>query len=56
MVPLPGSGVWTGSVLAILFNVKPKRAIPAIIAGLLLAGILVLLITQGAIGALSFLL
>ncbi len=56
MIPLPGSGVWTGSLLAILFDIKPKHAIPAIVAGLLAAGVLVLLITQGTIGALSFLL
>lgn len=55
-VPLPGSGVWTGSVLAILFRLDRKRALPAIIGGLLVAGIIVLLITQGVLGALTFLL
>src|SRR3989338_6782100 len=32
-VPLPGSGVWTGSLLAILFGMKPKLSIPAILFG-----------------------
>ena len=56
MIPFPGSGVWTGSLLAILFDIKPQKAIPAIVAGLLAAGILVLLITNGVLGAWSFLL
>jgi uncharacterized membrane protein len=55
MIPLPGSGVWTGSVLAILFGVRRDHAIPAIIIGLLAAGGLVMLITKGTIGTLSFL-
>ena len=55
MIPLPGSGVWTGSVLAILFGVRRDHAIPAIIVGLLAAGGLVMLITEGTIGTLSFL-
>lgn len=55
-VPLPGSGVWTGSVLAILFGIRRDRAILAIVAGLFCAGVLVLLITQGTVEALPFLL
>ncbi|PJA46305.1 ligand-binding protein SH3 [Candidatus Uhrbacteria bacterium CG_4_9_14_3_um_filter_50_9] len=55
-IPLPGSGVWTGSVLAILFGLEQKRALSAIVGGLLVAGIIVLLIIQGVLGALSFLL
>lgn len=55
-VPLPGSGVWTGSVLAILFGVEKRFSIPAIILGLGISGAIVLMITQGALGVLSFLL
>lgn len=46
-VPLPGTGVWTGSVLAVIFRIKPSLAIPSIIAGLLVAGLIVLGATQG---------
>ena len=46
-IPLPGTGVWTGSVLAVLFGIKPRSAILNIVAGLLTAGLLVLAITQG---------
>jgi len=52
-VPLPGSGVWTGSVLAVLFAVEWKYSVPAILLGLLLSGLLVLGITQGTLGILS---
>ena len=55
-IPLPGSGVWTGSVLAILFDIKKSYSIPAILLGMITSGILVLLITQGALSALTFLL
>jgi uncharacterized membrane protein len=40
-IPLPVTGAWTGSVLAILFNIKPRYAFPAIILGVTIAGILV---------------
>ena len=46
-IPLPGTGVWTGSVLAVLFKIKRTIAIPYIVLGLLVAGLLVLGITQG---------
>ncbi len=55
-VPLPGSGVWTGSILAVLFGVEKRFSIPAILVGLALSGVIVLLITQGTLGVLSFLL
>jgi len=44
-VPLPGSGVWTGSLLAILFGMKPKFSIPAILFGMLAACVIVLLLS-----------
>ncbi|MDG1949650.1 MAG: small multi-drug export protein, partial [bacterium] len=46
-IPLPGSGVWTGSVLAVLFEIKPKLAMSYITIGLLIAGLLVMAITKG---------
>jgi uncharacterized membrane protein len=55
-VPLPGMGVWTGALLAVLFDIRPAYSIPAIIGGAIAAGVIVLLITQGTLGALSFLL
>ena len=40
-IPLPVTGAWTGSALAILFDIKPRYAFPAIILGVTIAGILV---------------
>ena len=36
-IPLPGTGAWTGSLIAALLGVKLKKAVPAIFLGLLLA-------------------
>ena len=46
-IPLPGTGVWTGSLIASLLNIKSKRALPAIIIGNLIAGIIVVGISNG---------
>jgi len=54
-VPLPGTGAWTGSVLAAVLGVKKRYALPAIAAGVVVAGVAVLLATTGAIRGLSFL-
>ncbi len=48
-VPLPGSGGYTGALVAWLFGVKPKVAIPLITIGILIAGFLVLGITTGGL-------
>lgn len=48
-IPLPGTGIWTGSVLAVLFDIKLKYAVPALILGDVVAGLLVLLATTGVI-------
>lgn len=40
-IPLPVTGAWTGSVAAILFDIKPRYAFPAIILGVTIAGIVV---------------
>ena len=36
-IPLPGTGAWTGALLACLLDLKMKKVIPAIALGLLLA-------------------
>jgi uncharacterized membrane protein len=40
-IPLPVTGAWTGSLMAILFDIKPRYAFPAIILGVTIAGIVV---------------
>ena len=46
-VPLPGTGAWTGSLIAALLNIRLKAAIPAIAAGVIIAGLLVVGLTYG---------
>ena len=36
-IPLPGTGAWTGAFLAALLGIKFKKAIVAIICGVLIA-------------------
>ena len=52
-IPLPGTGAWTGALIAALLNMNYKRSITSIFVGLLIATILVSLVTYGAI-ALAF--
>ena len=40
-IPLPFTGVWTGILAAWAFNIRPKRAIPLLCLGVLIAGIIV---------------
>ena len=46
-IPLPGTGAWTGSLIAALLDIRLKTALPAIAAGVLIAAILVTGITYG---------
>lgn len=55
-IPLPGTGAWTACVLAVLFGIRPRYAVPGVIGGVLIAGLVVLLITNGALGAFSWIL
>ena len=47
-IPLPGTGAWTGALVAAMLNMRLKRAMPAIILGVLIAGIIVTSVTYGA--------
>ena len=48
-VPLPGTGAWTGAILAALVDMQLKRAVPAILIGVVIAGIIVSLATVGVV-------
>ena len=54
-IPLPGTGAWTGSLVAALMHVKFPKAMLAVACGILAAGVIVTLISYGALGFLSFL-
>lgn len=50
-IPLPGTGAWTGALVASLLDMRLKRALPAIAVGVAVAGLIVLLVTYGVISA-----
>ena len=47
-IPLPGTGAWTGSLVARLLGIPPWKAFPWIVLGVLIAGGVVLAATLGA--------
>ncbi len=47
-IPLPGTGAWTGALVAAMLDMRLKRAMPAIIVGVLVAGVIVTTLTYGA--------
>ena len=49
-IPLPGTGAWTGSLIAALLGVKNKKAVPAILLGLVLATIIMSVVSYGILG------
>jgi len=46
-IPLPVTGAWTGTLAAIIFRIPPKRALPLIFIGVLIAGVIMSLISLG---------
>jgi uncharacterized membrane protein len=47
-IPLPFTGVWTGTIAAFVFGVPFKRSFPLITFGCLIAGFIVTFLTLGA--------
>ncbi len=50
-IPLPGTGAWTGTLAASLLDMDFKKSVIAIIAGVVLAGIIMGLAASGVFGA-----
>jgi len=46
-IPLPGTGAWTGALIASLLNMRMRNAIPTIFAGVLIAGFIITGLTFG---------
>ena len=44
-IPLPGTGAWTGALIAAMLDMRLKKAFPAIVAGVLTAGAIVTIVT-----------
>lgn len=52
-IPLPGTGAWTGSLVAALLHLPFKKAFGAIVLGVLLAALIMTLISYGLLGSLA---
>ena len=52
-IPLPGTGAWTGTLAASFLNLDFRKSILAVIAGVLLAGVIMLAASFGVLGAIS---
>lgn len=52
-IPLPGTGAWTGALVADVLDIRLRDAMPAILLGLLAAGGITLAVTCGVFAAVS---
>ncbi len=53
-IPLPGTGAWTGALIADLLDIRIKHSLPVIAAGVLVAGIIISALSYGLFGLLGF--
>jgi uncharacterized membrane protein len=53
MIPLPGTGAWTGSLIASLFALPKRSSFLAVLLGVLGAGVIMCLASYGVVGFLK---
>ena len=46
-IPLPGTGAWTGTLAASILNMEFKKSVIAVMAGVLLAGLIMMAVSFG---------
>lgn len=46
-IPLPGTGGWTGALIAAMLDLRMKKALPIIALGVFVAGLIMSLLTYG---------
>lgn len=49
-IPLPGTGAWTGSLIAIMLGMNRKKSFVCILLGILLAAIIMSILSYGILG------
>ena len=49
-IPLPGTGAWTGCLIAALLGMDKKKSCMAAIVGVLMAGVIMLILSYGVLG------
>ena len=54
-LPIPGTGAWSGALVAALFNLPKKQSMLAITIGVLICGVIMTLASYGVLGFLAFL-
>ncbi len=52
-IPLPGTGGWTGALIAALLDLRIKKSLPIIALGVFLAGVIMSLVVYGMFGGLA---
>lgn len=46
-IPLPGTGAWTGALIAAMLDIPAKKSFPVIALGVLIAGLIMAVISYG---------
>lgn len=52
-VPIPGTGTWTGSIIAGVINLKPRNIIISVFCGNMVSGLIMALLSSGVITLIS---
>ena len=50
-IPFPGTGAWTGALVAAMLDMRLKKAVPTIFLGVLIAAIIMTVVTFGIVQA-----
>ncbi len=48
-IPLPGTGAWTGALVAAMMDMRIKKALPAIVLGVVIAGLIITSLSYGVL-------
>lgn len=48
-IPLPGTGAWTGSLIASVLNMDKKKTFVAVLAGIVMASIIMMILSFGVV-------
>lgn len=51
-IPLPGTGAWTGSLIASVLELDKKKTFVAVMVGILMASVIMMLVSFGVLGSL----
>ena len=54
-IPLPGTGAWTGSLIAALLGIKFKKAFPAVVIGICMATVIMWFVSYVLLGGVQLL-